>query len=288
VGDAAVDEVDFADAAAERGEGGVDFGDHAARDDALGFEVGDVGGVQGGDESGFVFGVAKDATNIGKEDEFAGFEAGGEGAGGEVGVDVEGAAAFDFAGDGGDDGDELAGDGGLDEAEFAVIDFADPAEVAFHFIAEEDFGAGDADGFAAEGVQFVDDVGVDDAGEGLLDDFDGLFVGDAHAVDEAGFEAAVLHGFGDGFAAAVDDDGVDADGFEEDDVFEEGVDDGGVFHGTAADLDEEGAAAVGLHVGQGFEEDGSFSGLLGEGHSDSEWEGWSTFRFDRIDGIFGD
>ena len=58
MGDAAVDEVDFADAAAEGGEGGVDFGDHAAGDDALGFEVGDVGGVQGGDESGFVFGIA--------------------------------------------------------------------------------------------------------------------------------------------------------------------------------------------------------------------------------------
>jgi hypothetical protein len=66
----------------------------------------------------------------------------------------------------------------------------------------------------------------------------------------------------------VNDDGVDADGFKEDDVFEESIDDGGVFHGTATDLDEKGAAAIGLHVGQGFEEDGGFGGVFGGGHFD--------------------
>ncbi len=43
-------------------------------------------------------------------------------------------------------------------------------------------------------------------------------------------------------AAAVDDDGVDAGDFEEDDVAHDLADEAGVFHGGTAHFDQEGVA----------------------------------------------
>jgi hypothetical protein len=61
------------------------------------------------------------------------------------------------------------------------------------------------------------------------------------------------------------DDGIDAHGFEEDDVTQEGIDLHRVFHGAAADLDQKRAAAKALHVRQGFEKHGGLGDLGVEG-----------------------
>ena len=164
-------------------------------------------------------------------------------------------------------------DGGEDFADVEAVDGADEAEVdgvavfAFHgrvAVADEDAFAWEAEGAAAEAIDGVDEFVVDDFVEGVFDDGDGLFVGDAEAADEAGGEAGFGHGLGDGFAAAVDDDGVDAGEFEEDDVAEQHFDEGGVVHGAAAEFDEEGLAAEALQVGHGLDEDGGLGDLLGK------------------------
>jgi len=124
----------------------------------------------------------------------------------------------------------------------------------------EDAGAGEAGGAAAVLVDEVDEVGIDGFAEGFLDDGDGFGGGDAEAADELGFQSSVSHGGGDGLAAAVDDDGVDAGDLEESDVAHDIADQLGVFHGGAAHFDEEGFSAVALQVGQCFDEGGCFFG----------------------------
>ena len=268
VGDAAVDEVDFADAGVEGVEGGADFGDHAAGDGAVGHVGFGLGAGEGGDEGGGVLGVAEEAGDVGDVNEFGGFEGAGEGGGGEVGVDVEGFAGADFGSEGGEDGDDVGGGGVEDVVGEAGLDLADAADVGGLSLVVggedaaglEDAGAGDAGGAAAVLVDEVDELGIDRFGEGFFDDGDGLGGGDAEAADELGLESGVCHGGGDGLAAAVDDDGVDAGDFEESDVPHDIADQFGVLHGGAAHFDEEGFSAIALQVGQGFDEGGGFGG----------------------------
>ena len=73
-------------------------------------------------------------------------------------------------------------------------------------------------GFAFGRGDGLADVLVHDFIERLLHDRDGRLVGDAQAVDEIGLQAGRLHRPGDGFAAAVDHDDVDADRGEKGDV----------------------------------------------------------------------
>jgi hypothetical protein len=105
-------------------------------------------------------------------------------------------------------------------------------------------------------VDGIHDFGIDFAGEDLIDDLDGRGIGDALALDEGGFEAGFFHGAGDGFAAAMDDDGIDFDGLEEDEVTGDALADGGVgrIHETAAVFDDESGAAELLDIGKRFEE----------------------------------
>ena len=90
--------------------------------------------------------------------------------------------------------------------------------------------------------------------EHVLDDADRLFIGDAQAVDEARLQARFAHALGDRLAAAVNEHGIDADGFEEDDVAQEAFDDLLVLHGAAAVFDDEERAAKFLDIGQRFDE----------------------------------
>jgi len=78
---------------------------------------------------------------------------------------------------------------------------------------------------------------ADDFGQDPVDDFDRSFVGDAVAVDKAGRQIFLPHGRGDRLAAAVDDDGIDAHGLQENDVAHDAFDEVGVFHRGAAILD---------------------------------------------------
>ena len=70
------------------------------------------------------------------------------------------------------------------------------------------------------------------------------------------WKPGVFHRAGDGFAAAVNDDGIDADGFEKNDVARHAVADVcvGRIHETAAVFDDEGRAAEFLDVRQRFEQ----------------------------------
>lgn len=273
VGDAAIDHVDLLDSGIESGEGGADLGDHAAGDDAFIDEPFDAGAVEGGDEGGWVGGVVHDAEDVGDVDEFGGAEFTGEGGGGDVGIDVEDVVGAFFAGDRGDDGYFLAMDGSEDLGGAEPVDGADEAEVdgltVFAFygrgaVAEEDVAAAEADGAAAELADGVDEVAVDDVLESIFDDGNGLSVSDSQAADEACGETFFGHGFGDGLAAAVDDDWIDAGEFHEDDVAEEALDEIRVVHGAAAEFDEEGLAAEALEPWHGLDEDTGFCDLFGK------------------------
>ena len=104
------------------------------------------------------------------------------------------------------------------------------------------------------------DLTVDLLIEGLLDDLDGGGVGDAHAAAELGLDAGLVHRAGDGLAAAVHDDDLDADGRQEGDV-------GGhavaafrirVVHEAAAVLNHEGGATELMDVGKRLVKDLGF------------------------------
>ena len=214
-----------------------------------------------------------DAEDVGDVDEFGGAEFTGEGGGGDVGVDVEDVVGAFFAGEWGDDGYFLAVDGCEDLGVVEPVDGSDEAEVdgltVFAFngrgaMAEEDVAAAEADGAAAEAADGVDEVAVDDVLESVFDDGNRLSVSDSETADEASGEAFFGHGFGDGLAAAVDDDGVDAGEFHEDDVAEEALDEVWVIHGAAAEFDEEGLAAEALEPWHGLDEDTGLCDLFGK------------------------
>lgn len=271
MGGAAVDEVDFFGAGVEGSEGGGDFGDHAAGDGLIGDEFLCFRFGEGVDEGGGVFGVGEEAGDVGEVDEFRGLKGFGEGGSGEIGVDVERVVGGDLASEGGDDGNNIARGGVEDFFGEAGGDFADEADVLAvggHAGGLEDVGAGDAGGTPAEVVEKGDEFGIEGVGEGFFDEGDGFFSGDAKAFDPVRSEAGIGHGGGDGFAAPVDEDGVDASDFEEEDVAHEVGDELFVFHDRAADFDEEGLGAEALEVGEGLDEGGGFG--LGVGHWSEE------------------
>ena len=149
VGEAAVDDVGFFDAAVEGGDAGFDLGEHAFADFLAVDEILDLGAGDAAEERGRVVFAFADAVGVGDEDHFFGLEGGGDEAGGGVGVDVE-AVAGGIAGDGGDDGDEVGLGEGLEEggvdpgdlADLADVDFAAVVALEEHFFSKES-GAGE-------------------------------------------------------------------------------------------------------------------------------------------------
>ena len=80
-------------------------------------------------------------------------------------------------------------------------------------------------------------------------------VGDAEAVEELGLDVEAAEPEVDLGAAAVDEDGAEADAGEEDEVGDDGGLEGGGFHGGAAVLDHDRLAAEFLDEGEGLGED---------------------------------
>src|SRR5439155_12722308 len=117
---------------------------------------------------------------------------------------------------------------------------------------------------AAERVDAPDDFGVDFARQDLLDHVHGCLVRHAQAPDEVGLQAGGVHGARDGLAAAVDDDGVDADGFEKHDVARHAVAHQriGRIHETAAVFHDERLAAETLDIRQRLEQHVGFGNKL--------------------------
>lgn len=122
-----------------------------------------------------------------------------------------------------------------DEAELGGVGIGSGSEeTAVH--------AGEADGGGTGLVDQGDKVLVDLANENHGDDFHGGVVSDAEAIEEVGLEAKAAKPEVDLRAAAVYEDGAEADAGEEDEI----VNDGGLkvrgFHGGAAILDDDGLA----------------------------------------------
>ena len=100
-------------------------------------------------------------------------------------------------------------------------------------------GAGvQADGPAAELADLRTMSALISCEQDADDDVERGVVGVAAAVDLARLEAGGGHGAVDRLAAAVDQDGPQADGRHEDDVLQGGAQGVGVFHGAAAELDD--------------------------------------------------
>ena len=73
-------------------------------------------------------------------------------------------------------------------------------------------------GLAAQRIDGFDHFRIDFARQNVIHDFHRGLVGDALALDEIRLQPGFFHRAGDGLAAAVDDDGIDLDGFEKNDV----------------------------------------------------------------------
>ena len=139
--------------------------------------------------------LVEHARRVGQQHQFLGLEHLGDLAGHDVGVDVVGLAIGADA-DRRDDRDEIAGIEKGDDGRIDGGDVADLADVD-HLVGlvlvrqqqllgadEVAVLAGQADRLAAVTVDEVDDILVDLAAEHHLDHVHGLFVGDAHALDE--------------------------------------------------------------------------------------------------------
>ncbi len=115
--------------------------------------------------------------------------------------------------------------------------------------------AADADRLAALPVDGRDDVLVDEAREDHLDHLDGGLVGNTQALHEVGLDLQLLEHRSDLRSAAVDDDRVNPRLLEVDDVLREGVGEGLVAHGVAAELDHNRLLVVADEVRQRLGQD---------------------------------
>ena len=128
----------------------------------------------------------------------------------------------------------------------------------------EDFRAGNAYALAAVVAEHLNQTGIDGSGKGAFHDGNGFRSRDAKPVDETGFQPCLRHRLGNGFASAVDNHGVEAQDFQQNDVPHELLDQAGVIHGTAAEFDEECFVPVGLEVGEGADNDGGLFNQAGD------------------------
>ncbi len=186
--------------------------------------------------------------------------------------------------EGGDDGDLLVLEGVEDGGGVTLSDLSDLPDIdgfVVVVLAEElgdgeDVGAVDGGGLATEFGNDVDEVLIDLAVKGSVDDLDRFGGGDAESTDKFGFESSIGHGGGDGLTSTVDDDGFDAGDFEEDDVAHDFANKIWVVHGGATHFDEKGFSSEALEVREGFDEDGGFFG--GGGHEEGGWVVCGKYR----------
>ena len=216
------------------------------------------------DQRGGIFEIAHQARDIAHEDEPLGVERDGDHRRSDVGVAIVNLAVFAACGRT-DHRCVTAPDAFLEWRDVDLDDFADIADVNFlagiffvvevKFPAFENVRAGKSHRLATERIDGGDDLGIDFARKDIVHDLHRGFVGDALALDKVRLEAGFLHRAGDGFAAAVDDDGVDLHRFKKNDVACDAVADAGVgrVHETAAIFDDKCFATEFLDVRQRFE-----------------------------------
>ena len=273
MGEAAVDEVDLAGAGLQGIEGGGHFGDHSARDGAVGEIAVGLFLVEGINESGGVLGVAHETGHVGKVDELGGFQGFRERGGSEVGIDIEGSLGFDFATKGRNDGHQTAGGRVEDLFGETAFDFADKADVLSaggHAPGPENVRSGDGDRASAMAIEQFDQLRTESVSEGFFDQVDRLFASDAKAFDPLGLEPQLCHRGRDGLSTAVDQDGIDAHRFEEKDVAHEVRNQLRIFHHRASNFDEESFTAKTLEIRQSLDEGGGFGLLVSHGEEKSK------------------
>lgn len=264
--DATIDDVGGMHAALDRFQGVADFGEHAAGDGVVLNKGGDLFGIKFAEQFALLI---ENASGVGEEHELFSLEDFGEFASNEVGVDIVGLAILTNP-NGGNDGNEVAldkevDDGGVEASNLAdMADIDDFGDVHFRIVAGEgqfarvnEVGifAGETYRGTALAVNESDDIFVDETAEDHLDDVHGFAVGDAHALEEFAFFAESFQKLADLGAAAVDDHGVHADSFHENDVAGEAVFEIVVDHGVAAVFNDEGFADKVVEIGESFDED---------------------------------
>src|SRR5690606_6793136 len=223
-----------------------------------------LGELRGGDlpeQAALIGPVRVEPFDVGEDDELLRAEGLGEGGGGGVGVEtVE--DAFVVERDRGDHGDAPGGDevvdgGGVDAGDVADAAHVDlfAVDVGTAALGGEQAGvlAAHAHGVGAVVVDEADQFPADLAHQDHADDVGGLGRGDSQAAFELGGYVELGEHRRDLRAAAVDDDGPDADVVQEDHVGGEGGLEFGVDHRVAAVFDDDGAACEPLQPGQGLD-----------------------------------
>src|SRR5579859_1023014 len=254
--DAAIDEMHAAHAGAHGVHGAVHFRDHAFVDDTLAFEVEGFADVQARNQGLGIAGVAHQAGDIAHEHEPTRADCRRKFRGGDVGIDIVGVTVFTKP-DGANHGRHLGTQTfahrlGLNLRDLANITQIDAARHKFATL--EYILAGKTARLAAEFLDRLNDVAVDHVGEHVFDDLHRFLVGYPHPVDELGVDPRLLHRLRDRLAAAVNDDRVDAHGFEKNHVRRDtrthfwirGI------HEAAAVFDDKCGTAEALHVWQCF------------------------------------
>ena len=275
--DLAVEDDDAFDALFERVDAGLDLGDHAARDGAVGDQLAGILDRQFGDQ---LLVLVEHARHVGQQQQALGPQRTGNRTGEGVGIDVEGLARR-----GGrkrrQHRDQLVADQLVEQGQVDLLRLADETEVDHLFDPRIriDHGprrlggghhvavlAAQADGLAARLVDVADELLVDRAGQHHLDDLDGGGIGDAQPRGEFRLDAEALQHLRDLRAAAMHHHRVHRGLLEQHDVARERL--GGVLgaHGVTAIFDDDGFFVVALHMRQRFGQNPGLIERADDGH----------------------
>src|SRR5439155_2227911 len=210
-----------------------------------------------------VFWVADQSGHVTHENQPPGLEPNGSLCGGHVRIAVVDPAIFTPR-RGADDRRDAAPDALAQRLGVHLRHFADKTDVEVFAVrplqeqlsAGKKLRAGKAARLATQCVDGLDNLRIDFPRQHVFDHVYHRFIRHAHALDEIGVDPGDVRGAGDGLAAAMDDDRVDAYGFQEHDVACNAVAHLwiGRIHETAAIFDDERLAAEPLDVGQRFQQ----------------------------------
>lgn len=262
---ATIDDMRFFNAAPQRAQTGADFGDHAAQRDALIDHLSRFGGSKGRDERcGIVF-FTEDAGGIGKQNQPFGAQRMRDLSSGDIGVDVISKPIVTQP-ERRDNGNETALLQGVEYAGVDIFDFADKADIQLlGGVADASMLqpananevrvlAGQAHRPPAFLVDARYDFFTDQSGEHHFGDIDGLFIGDAHSVDELRLFPQAFHQLCDLGAASMNDDGPHSNVIHQHDVSTKLAFQFFVDHRRAAVFDHDGFPVELTNIWEGFDQ----------------------------------
>ena len=251
MGNRAVDDEHAFDTGFDGVSAALDFGDHAAGNDAVIFQLTSLFEGDFREQRIGIVLIFEDAIDIGHGKHTFRIEGAGNLGRCRIGVDVVG-LTVGVGADSRNDRDIAFVQVILDNGNVDVRNAADIAQfIALlldfdHLVIQ----TAEADSLAANRPDKVDQILVYLAGQDHLDDFHRFCIGHAQAVEELRFHAQAVQRFLDMRAAAVDQDDFDADEVQEDDIAHDRFLQVFIDHGVAAVLDDDDFAAVFLDVRQ--------------------------------------